>query len=161
MHNADIKRFWAMVDVGNVDDCWNWKASCMRGGYGGFKYYINPLDRKTRKQISAHRFSYIITNGDIPRGLLVCHSCDNPKCCNPKHLFIGTQTDNMRDMVFKGRSGNNSGTRNGRAILDEGKVKDIKKLIANKKTDVEIACIYAVASSTIWQIRRGNNWKNV
>jgi len=149
-----------MVKVGKENECWDWQASCMRGGYGGFKYYPDQKDRNTRIQISAHRFSYILANGDIQDSLLVCHDCDNPKCCNPKHLFVGTQKDNMADRAKKGRY-INGGVNNPRAILNKEKVREIKKLISAKKSNKEIALMYNVVSSTIWQIRVGNNWADV
>ena len=160
MHKADIERFWKNVDRKRHCDCWEWKASCMRGGYGGFKYYPDQKNRKNRKQISAHIFSYIIAKGDVQKGLNVCHTCDNPKCVNPDHLFLGTHKDNMQDMINKGRGADNRGIKNGRSLLNEEKVREIKKMLKNK-TNTEIACIYKVSDATIWQIRAGNNWKFV
>src|SRR5688572_8620113 len=75
--------------------CWKWQGYKTKRGYGtvGFKY----------KPIRVHRLMWIFRNGDIPKGLLVCHTCDNPPCCNPDHLFIGTQQDNVNDRGSKGR----------------------------------------------------------
>lgn len=95
-------RFWSKVEVTeNPDDCWNWKAKAKSGhGYGIF----NLGDH----QSNAHRVSWMLSNGPIPDGLFVCHKCDNPRCCNPNHLFLGTPKDNTDDMNRKGRGWNMS-----------------------------------------------------
>jgi hypothetical protein len=91
------ERFWEKVDIGSIDDCWEWKACTYHNGYGKF-----ALTRS--KPVYAHRLAFEITNGSIPTGLYICHTCDNPRCCNPHHLFAGTQTDNMQDCKRKGRN---------------------------------------------------------
>ena len=91
--------FWAKVE--KTSDCWLWKGSRVRGigknKNGHARYQIRGAD------IYAHRFSWIIDGGLIPRGLEVLHKCDNPMCVRPDHLFLGTQRDNMHDMLGKGR----------------------------------------------------------
>ena len=86
-------RFWKKVAFGSEDVCWLWLGSKQR--YGVFY--------NSRHNYRAHRIAWILTYGPIPDGLLVCHHCDNPPCCNPKHLFLGTSSDNARDSVAKGR----------------------------------------------------------
>jgi hypothetical protein len=88
------QRFWSKVDIRGEDECWNWKAG-KRHGYGAY--------RLGNKQVSAYRYSYEISIGNIKQGMFVLHRCDNPSCVNPKHLFLGTQKDNMEDMTLKGR----------------------------------------------------------
>mgnify|MGYP003589933023 CR=1 FL=1 len=90
-------RFWTKVDKQGPNDCWNWKASTSngygriwQGGRGG-------------GWILAHRFAYEYANGAFDSKLLVCHHCDNPRCCNPNHMFLGTWADNTHDMILKGR----------------------------------------------------------
>ena len=93
------RRFWAKV-AKTDDGCWNWTASKRYKGYGAFCYY---RDDGTLVQGRAHRYSWEIHNGDIPDGMFVLHSCDNPACVNPDHLFLGTNQDNVDDMMRKGR----------------------------------------------------------
>ena len=83
-------RFWDKVE--KTDGCWRWLASKNKGGYGQLSGYI------------AHRVSYTIHYGAIPKGMIVCHKCDNPECTNPEHLFVGTYKDNWDDAISKGRA---------------------------------------------------------
>ena len=92
-------RFWAKV-AKTEDGCWNWIASKRHKGYGAFCYH---REDGTLVQGRAHRYSWEIHNGDIPDGMFVLHSCDNPACVNPDHLFLGTNQDNVDDMMRKGR----------------------------------------------------------
>lgn len=92
--DSTISHFWNKVLRLGDDDCWNWRSSTSRG-YGRFML--------SGKRIYAHRFAWQITNGPIPDNLDVLHRCDNPRCCNPSHLFPGTQADNNRDKMQKGR----------------------------------------------------------
>jgi hypothetical protein len=89
-------RFWSKVDrSGGPDACWPWMAYRNRDGYGSFR-----VDDHTE---SAHRVAWVEENGPVPEGMDVLHHCDNPPCCNPRHLFLGTAADNARDSVAKGR----------------------------------------------------------
>ena len=87
-------RFWAQVD--RSGDCWEWQGTWTGSGRGIVRY--------EGKYRNASRVAYILTFGPIPNGLLVCHHCDNPLCVRLEHLFLGTQSDNMQDMVAKGRN---------------------------------------------------------
>ena len=88
-----LSLFWAKVDKSG--ECWTWTGARDPRGYGRLG--------RGRKTLFAHRFSWEEENGPIPNGLFVCHSCDNPACVRPSHLFLGTQKDNIRDMMSKNR----------------------------------------------------------
>lgn len=90
--------FWRKVDIRGKDDCWLWLASKDKDGYGRYRH--------GRKIFQSNIFAYHVTKGDIPKGYVILHSCDNPPCCNPNHLSSGTHLDNMLDMVAKKRDKN-------------------------------------------------------
>lgn len=87
--------FWAHVEQGDPDKCWFWNGTQNGAGYGSLSC--------NGKSVMAHRFSYALHNGDIPSGIVVMHLCDNPLCCNPNHLELGTYKDNAYDAIRKGR----------------------------------------------------------
>lgn len=100
-----IERFFQKVNKsGNYKfpDCWIWTGAPTSNGYGSFKYY------QDRSAIGAHVASHLFHIGEVPNGMRVCHRCDNPPCVNPEHLFLGSNSDNMKDMVAKNRHGNSS-----------------------------------------------------
>lgn len=89
-------RFWNKVEVKGKNECWNWTAYKNRDGYGNFALGV--------KKINAHKVSYIINYGSVQDGFCVCHTCDNPSCVNPNHLFLATHKENMLDKKIKGRA---------------------------------------------------------
>lgn len=95
-----VLRFWSHV-ASRADGCWEWTGARGRAGYG----YFSIKDRR----FFAHRLAFALVNGPIPPGLFVCHRCDNPPCCRPDHLFLGTTRDNVVDAMRKGRRRSVSG----------------------------------------------------
>jgi hypothetical protein len=147
-------RFWSRVK--KTSGCWEWQGCKNDKGYGQFR--VNKI------LIYAHRFSYELHKGKIPRGKFVCHHCDNPACVNPNHLFCGTNSDNIQDSIKKGRFHYNDskGSKNAASKLNEKQVKEIRKLFINKtETYKEIAKRYGVEQSTIGLILRGKTWTHV
>lgn len=96
------ERFWSKVQKMSKDNCWEWTGFRNDNGYGYMQVYGKNI--RPRKKIGAHRMSYIIHFGDIPKGFCICHKCDNRNCVNPNHLFLGTYNDNIQDMIKKGRA---------------------------------------------------------
>ena len=149
INEKDIARFWSKVNIEGDDDCWPWKSGLYWDGYGQFGI--------GKKKVRAHRVSYIINIGEIPESLFVLHKCDNPSCVNPKHLWIGTQLDNMQDMKNKGRS-TYGDTANSK--LSEEEVLCILKMASDTDmTDKQIADIYGVDRITINDILTGRRWE--
>jgi hypothetical protein len=89
--------FWNKIKVSGPDECWEWQRARIEGGYGTLRW--------NGKQVCAHVVAYILINGPIPKGKQILHRCDNPPCCNPAHLRAGTQGENVREALAKGRQG--------------------------------------------------------
>jgi hypothetical protein len=150
-------RFWGKVDkTTNPDGCWMWKAYCdKRWGYG----YVGVGNGKI--QLS-HRVAWELTNGTIPEGFEVCHSCDNPPCCNPSHLFLGTQKENNDDCINKGRQRHPNGELHGRAKLTAKQVREIReRYVPNIVGYRELARIYKVSKTEVFLIVKAIHWKNI
>lgn len=145
------KRFWDKVH--KTDGCWEWTASLDRYGYGKFSSEQGQWQR-------AHRISWQLTHGYIPPKTCVLHRCDNPKCVNPEHLFLGTHADNMRDMYAKDRRRARRGESHGMARLSQVQVDAIRNLDANGNwTLLELATRFGVSQSTIWSVVNGKTWR--
>lgn len=149
MYEKLIKdRFWSKVAIKGPDDCHDWTASICSNGYGSFCIYSITH--------SAHRFAWLLTKGEIPEGKLVLHRCDNKLCCNPNHLYIGTQGDNIRD-----REARYSGYLKGRcSSIRKEAVEEMKNMRKNGISfssigaKFNISCRYA---SMIVTNQRGDN----
>lgn len=176
------ERFWPKVS-GPIwpTGCWEWMAGCSNDGYGGIR---NENGRSSR----AHRIAWRLTQGEIPEGMIVCHKCDNPKCCNPDHLFLGTTLDNVRDKWRKGRgpSGDRHGFRkhpesaprgerhgsrthpervprgehNGNSRLTLEQVREIRRLYIRYEVTLQsLADRFGVGLSTVSKIVYRVTWK--
>ncbi len=130
--------------------CWEWQGYCLNGyghiGRGG----------KFGKTLLTHRVMWEIVFGPVPKGLCVLHKCDNPCCCCPTHLFLGTQKDNMADKVCKGRQSKLRGEENGRAKLTEDQVNAIR---SDNRTQLIIGKEYGVHLQTVNRIKKSKLWK--
>ena len=147
-------RFWEKVEVRGPEDCWEWTAYKNRKGYGYFSIAGAGVT-------GAHRVSWEFANGSIPPGLYVLHSCDRPSCVNPAHLRTGTQTDNMRDMIGRGRSWQPKGVTNSKAKLSESDVLDIRRRCAGGEKRVPVAKLYGVTRSTVSRIVSLKTWAHI
>lgn len=147
--------FWSKVDIRSEDECWEWLASRDSGGYGHFRF-------KGKWQL-AHRVAWVLTNGEIPPRKCVRHKeCDNPPCCNPKHLRLGTDADNSHDMIEKGRQSRLKGEQNGTSKLTNEQVLMIRKEYATGNTSTcKLAKKYFVSQTTVWEIIHRKTWKHI
>jgi len=136
-----------------VGDCLEWTLARSKDGYGTY--------RLTNKSISVHRALWQIEYGEIPEGLCVCHTCDNPSCVNLDHLFLGTRSDNMQDAVRKGRWAKVSGELNPRARLTEDAVREIRASDGIFGSNIRFAHRFGVAVVTVEKVRCGATWKHV
>lgn len=151
---AIAARFWSKVKIGNPNDCWIWQANIHRNGYGAFW--------DGERQVCAHRASYEINVGSIPEGMFVIHSCDNPACCNPAHLRLGTPLDNMQDMWAKGRARPTClrAEEHPCAKLSWDSVHHIREIYRRGGTSQDkIATQFGVSQITISRVVRQYNWK--
>lgn len=159
-HSTTFQRWADKVRVG--DGCWEWTASTYPPyGYGMFS--VQTSDGKWRP-VRAHRASYELFVGDIPEGMFVCHSCDNPGCVKPSHLFIGSHEDNMADMFAKGRSKRGRpqpsvwGEQGPGHKLTEGEVLAITARLDAGESQQAIADDIGMGQSQISRIHRGKSW---
>lgn len=157
---TDINRFWSNVGRKDSDDCWPWTRSRNKDGYGRFR-----LNGKTEQ---AHRVVWTLSNGSIPElfeGLptQILHSCDNPPCCNPRHLFPGNRLTNMADSAAKGRSAGftRKGELHPKVLIANFQAKEIKERHQKGETLNQIAEIYGISVSAVGRICSGKRWSHV
>lgn len=147
--------FW--THVLQVGECWEWTARRIWKGYGRV--------RIEGKDVATHRYAWSLLHGPIPDGMWVLHTCDNPPCVNPEHLFLGTALDNVRDMISKGRKvksgGKSFGSRNAAAKLTEDQVRQIRSLAEQGAKHSMLARRFGVAQGTIRRVVRRELWSRV
>lgn len=148
------EHLWSRVDrSAGENSCWEFRGSLTRGGYGEFAH--------GGRRMGAHRAAWEVTNGPIPEGMAVRHKvCDNPPCCNPAHLRLGTHERNMRDKVQAGRQFRPSGSRNGLARLTAEQVSEIRRRHADGALQRELAEQFGVSQSTVSAIVNRKKWKD-
>lgn len=144
-------QFWKRVH--KTDTCWLWTGPVRGFGYGSISVQ--------RRTVSVHRFSWQLHFGPIPAGLQVCHRCDVPSCVNPAHLFLGTQRDNLSDMVRKGRQLSVSGESVGTSKLTEATVQKILQMLVARHPQREIAAAVGIGRVTISDILHQRSWRSV
>lgn len=147
------QRFWAQITKRGPDECWVWTGHTCKGGYGHLGI--------GKKQVLTHRFSWVLHNGSIPAGDNVLHRCDNPPCCNPNHLWLGSSLDNNQDRAAKGRNREQGGERNSHSVLNQHDVKLIRELREAGALQREIAARFGVHRVTISDILSGRTWAGV
>jgi hypothetical protein len=151
---------WAKKVIRRGDDeCWGWSGS----------KYQHPITKEPTygaisingKRTSAHRAVWMHLHGEIPEGMVVMHSCDNPECTNPKHLFLGTYSDNMQDMTNKGRHPGKFryGEQTCSAKLNNEKAMEIRRLVAEGMTHRAAGELFGVSSVTVTNIVNNKHWK--
>jgi hypothetical protein len=151
--NGSVK-FWSRVNVLGNEECWEWKAYRNKKGYGEYSYQGHNRQ--------ASRLAWFFTHGEIPENMDICHRCDNPPCCNPNHLFLGTHEINMRDMAEKGRGAGPGlkGSQLGNAKLTEKDVLEIRRL-HNIVPGRKLAEQYGVCYTTIKAIFTRKIWAHI
>jgi hypothetical protein len=159
---AIVARFWPKVDrSGGPLSCWPFTGCRNPHGYGVFSVH--------RRARLAHRVAYVIAYGEVPEGLVVCHRCDNPACCNPAHCFAGTQAENIADAVAKERLATGAlspyhrhperyprGEQRSTAKLSDQQVREIRAL-KGRMSHPAIADRYGISRKYVWNIQSGKS----
>lgn len=145
-------RVWSKIDKRGIDECWPWTGAT-QFGYG----YIWIVQQKIHAK--AHRVVYAYTHGDFDSSLCVCHHCDNPPCCNPSHLFLGTRAENNRDRDNKGRYPDRRGEKNGHTKLTRLQVDEIRHLVSCGQTQLSVANQYGIKQPQVSRIVLRKLWK--
>jgi hypothetical protein len=156
LSDKDIQRYWRLVDRRGVDDCWHWRGAKSDEGYGRFKL--------ARRLFSATRIGYYIAFKVDPAPKHVCHTCDNPKCCNPKHFWRGTSGENNDDSVRKGRyHRKDTAVKGERVVGARYTARQVKRLrhLAQTMTVAKAAQLTGVNISSAYHIVSGAGWQHL
>ena len=146
-----VRRFWKYAQAGNKDECWEWQGVINWLGYGCFQLNY--------KMVKAHRVSWEIHKGEIPPGLKALHRCNNRRCINPHHLYLGTQSDNIKQAVRDGTLKPMQGESHPRHKLTTEQVLVIRA--SHNLSYRELASKYHVSRITIGEIMTRRSWKHV
>lgn len=151
-NQTEYQRFHGNYEIITETGCWIWLLSPTFYGYGVF--CINNIRHR------AHRYSWFMHYGEIPNGMMVCHSCDIPACVNPSHLFLGSQRENILDMISKGRQrpSNIRGIKAYNAKLTDEKVLEI---IKSKEKPIFFAEKFGISKTLVYRIRSGVAWEHL
>lgn len=163
------EHFWERID--KTDGCWNWTGALTRQGYG--VVYVH------KHKTPAHRYSWEVFNGEIPPGMFVCHHCDNRRCVNPAHLFLGTAKDNMQDMVKKRRhymhlhpeassfkrpefaKHRAKGESINTAKLNADQVRELRQLHSQGESPTKLALRFGISRTAFYDIVNRLHWKHI
>ncbi len=153
------ERFWARVDRSQYSPggCWEWTGSHTNFGYGTIQCGSRTVGN--RRPVLTHRLAYILSVGSLSGADVVRHRCNNPPCCNPAHLLIGTQLDNIRDTIEAGR--NTRGEQHANAKLSVSDVIEIRSLRKSGSKSSAIALRFGILPRTVRQICQGKSWRSV
>jgi len=150
-----IERLQTKYRINPKTGCWEWTASIKRNGYGQI-----GVRQPKPTMLDAHRASWMVHKGPIPKGMRVLHHCDVKACVNPEHLFLGTQADNVRDMIAKGRANNATRHRGEAHYAAKLTWEQVRAIRADTRTQVVIAAEYGVRQSYISNIKLYRKWRN-
>jgi len=151
---ADFARFMLYVKINPTEGkCWEWVGAKNAQGYGHFAV--------KNQSIRAHRWIYMALLGNLEKCEVVCHKCDNPSCVNPIHLIAGTPSDNMKDMVTKGRNPNRKGTRHPMATLTEDQVVELRKRSDLGEKQCDLARSFGVSAGLVGKVVRRERWRHI
>lgn len=148
MGKTALEKVREKLPVGDPDHCWEWPAARNQKGYGMLFEYVG-IEQKTRK---AHRVAYELFVGPVPDGMFVCHRCDNPPCCNPAHLFLGTAQDNMDDAMAKQRRPH---------LPRKLSAAQARAIRADPRVARVIAAEFGLSVTTVYAIKTGKAWRHL
>lgn len=154
------ERLFSKISRSTSDQCWPWNGCRNKKGYG-----MIALPGKGNGVLLTHRAAWMVTNGDIPKGILVCHHCDNPPCCNPSHLFLGTNSQNQQDSIRKGRRPiqyyGPKGEKHFASKLTDQIVRDARRRNECGESGMKLANEYGVCFQTIYYAISRKTWRHV